>query len=32
METLMDRVEVRRESGGTTVELRRAIKRNGDAG
>jgi serine phosphatase RsbU (regulator of sigma subunit)/FixJ family two-component response regulator/anti-sigma regulatory factor (Ser/Thr protein kinase) len=32
METLMDRVEVRRDAGGTTVELRRAIKRNGDAG
>jgi anti-sigma regulatory factor (Ser/Thr protein kinase) len=32
METLMDHVEVRRDSGGTTVELRRAIKANGDAG
>jgi serine phosphatase RsbU (regulator of sigma subunit)/anti-sigma regulatory factor (Ser/Thr protein kinase)/FixJ family two-component response regulator len=32
METLMDEVNVRRESTGTIVELRRVLKRNGDAG
>jgi anti-sigma regulatory factor (Ser/Thr protein kinase) len=32
MRTLMDDVNVRRESTGTTVELRRVIKADGDAG
>ena len=32
METLMDDVNVRREQTGTTVELRRALKGEGDAG
>ncbi|HEX6713321.1 MAG TPA: SpoIIE family protein phosphatase [Thermoleophilaceae bacterium] len=32
METLMDEVNVRREPGGTTVELRRVVKSDGDAG
>src|SRR3954449_7993699 len=32
METLMDEVTVRREESGTTVELRRTVQMNGDAG
>jgi hypothetical protein len=32
MKTLMDNVNVRREETGTTVELRRVVKTDGDAG
>jgi anti-sigma regulatory factor (Ser/Thr protein kinase) len=32
MQTLMDEVNVRREAGGTTVELRRVVQLEADAG